>query len=163
MRAVHALNAWRRELACALMDVAAPLAGQLVQTLTPFLPYLVRAGEELGAEATKELKEHGGEFAQSVWAQLGPKVETRPAAQEAVADVAKQPTDQDAQAALRVQLRKLLADDPELSHALSALLEENRGPGSTTTVNVSGNRAVGIGRDVRDSTIITGDQNRTGS
>jgi hypothetical protein len=140
------------------MDVAAPLAGQLVQMLTPFLPYLARAGEAVAPQ----LEAHGWEFAQKVWARLGPKVDSKPAAQEAVADLAKEPTDTDAQAALRVQLRKLLAEDDELQRALTALLDENRGAGGTTTVNVSGDRSVGIGRDVRGSTIITGDQNQVG-
>jgi hypothetical protein len=41
-------------------------------------------------------------------------VESRPAAQEAAADLATQPTDEAAQAALRVQFRKLLVDEPGL-------------------------------------------------
>jgi hypothetical protein len=85
----------------------------------------------------------------------------RPAAQEAARDLAAAPTDEDAQAALRVQLRKLLADDPALQQELSALLNAS-GQGTTTTnVNVSGDRSVGVGRDARGGTIITGDQNRT--
>ena len=143
------------------MDVVVPLAGQLVQVLTPFLPYLVKAGESVGARAAEQLQDQGWDLASKLWARLGSKVEGRPAAQEAARDLAAAPTDEDAQAALRVQLRKLLADDPALQQELSALLNAS-GQGTTTTnVNVSGDRSVGIGRDVRGGTIITGDQNRT--
>jgi hypothetical protein len=141
------------------MDAVIPLAGQLVQVLTPFLPYLVKAGEGLGTRAAQQAQDAGWDLANKLWGRLGPKLEARPAAQEAAADLAAQPADEDAQAALRIQLRKLLAEEPDLQQELAALLQEAGGAG-TTTVTVSGNRAVGIGRDVRGSTIITGDQNQ---
>jgi hypothetical protein len=142
------------------MDVVVPLAGQLVQVLTPFLPYLVKAGESVGTRAAEQLQDQGWELASRLWARLAAKVDGRPAAQEAARDLAATPGDEDAQAALRVQLRKLLAEDPALQQELAALLND-AGHGSTTNVNVSGDRSVGIGRDVRGGTIITGDQNRT--
>ena len=141
------------------MDAVAPLAGQLVQVLTPFLPYLIKAGEGLGTRTAQHLEDASWDLASKLWGRLGPKLEARPAGREAAADLAAQPEDEDAQAALRVQLRKLLQDEPALQQELVALLKE-AGGSSTTTVTVSGNRAVGIGRDVQGSTIITGDQNR---
>ena len=141
------------------MDAVAPLAGQLVQLLGPFLPYLVKAGEGLGTKAAQQLEDEGWALAQSLWTRLGSKVESRPAAHEAVADLAAQPADPDAQAALRVQLRKLLVEEPELQNELEALLRS--APGSVTTnVTVSGDRSVGIGGNVSGGTIITGDQGR---
>jgi hypothetical protein len=142
------------------MDAVIPLAGQLVQVLSPFLPYLVKAGEDLGTRAGQQLEATGWDLASKLWGRLGSKVDARPAAREAAADLAAQPDDADAQAALRVQLKKLLADEPDLQQELAALLKEAGAAGTTTTVTVSGDRAVGIGRDVRGSTIITGDQNR---
>jgi hypothetical protein len=139
------------------MDAVAPLAGQLVQVLTPFLPYLARVGEAV----VPQVEQHGWEFAQQLWARLHPRLESKPAAQEAVADVARAPQDEDAQAALRLQLKKLLADDPELQQSLATMLAEGQASGSIS-VNVSGNRSVGVGRDVRGSTIITGNQNQAG-
>lgn len=144
------------------MDAVIPLAGQLVQVLTPFLPYLVTAGEGLTTRAAQQIEDSGWDLANKVWGRLGSKLQARPAAREAAADVAAQPADEDAQAALRVQLRKLLADEPDLQRELAGLLKETGGSATTTTttVTVSGNRGVGIGRDVGGSTIITGDQNR---
>ena len=39
------------------MDVAAPLAGQLVQILAPFLPYLLKAGDGLGNRAAEQIED----------------------------------------------------------------------------------------------------------
>jgi len=139
------------------MDAVAPLAGQVVQILAPFLPYLLKVGEDLGARATKQMEDKGWDLASKLWGRLGAKVDARPSAREAAVDLAAQPTDEDAQAVLRVQMKKLLADEPELQRELAALLKEAQGSGSTTTVTASGDRSVAIGRDVRGSTIITGD------
>ncbi|HLZ27038.1 MAG TPA: hypothetical protein VKV73_06935 [Chloroflexota bacterium] len=140
------------------MDAVAPLAGQVVQILTPFLPYLLKAGEDLGARAAQQMEDTGWDLASRLWGRLGAQVDARPSAREAATDLAAQPTDDDAQAALRVQIKKLLADEPQLQHELEALLNTAQGSGSTTTVTASGDRSVAIGHDVRGSTIITGDQ-----
>jgi hypothetical protein len=142
------------------MDAVAPLAGQLVQVLTPFLPYLVKAGEGLGGRAAHEIEDKGWDLASKLWSRLGAKVDAKPAAQEAAADLATQPEDEDAQAALRIQLKKLLAEDPSLHQEIEAMLAEAHTSGGTVTVSVTGTRNVGVGRDVRNSTIITGDQKK---
>lgn len=138
------------------MDAVAPLAGQVVQILTPFLPYLLKVGEGLGTRAAQQMEDTGWDLASKLWGKLGTQVEARPSAKEAAADLAAQPTDEDAQAVLRVQIKKLLADAPHLQQELEALLQEAQGSGSTT-VTASGDRSVAIGRNVQGSTIITGD------
>ena len=90
------------------------LAQQIVSFLTPFLPYLLKVGEKAAEEAGKKLGADAWERAKALWAKLRPKVEGKPAAQEAAADVAANPQDEDAQAALRHQLKKLLAEDESL-------------------------------------------------
>jgi hypothetical protein len=140
------------------MDAVAPLAGQLVQILTPFLPYLVKAGEGVGSKAAQVMQDQGWDLAKKVWDRLGARVETRTSAQEAAADLAAQPSDEDAQAALRVQLRKLLADEPGLQKELEALVKSAQGSGTVTNVTVSGDRSVGIGGNFSGGTIVTGDQ-----
>ena len=67
---------------------------------------------------------------------------TKPAAAEALADLEKAPENADAQAALRLQLKKVLADDADLRHALEPLVREIQdkgGAGLAQTANVSGN------------------------
>lgn len=142
------------------MDAVVPLAGQIVQVLTPFLPYLLKGGEDIGAAVAKTGEGQAIDLASKLWSRLNPKVQSRPAASEAAADLASEPGDEDAQAALRVQLRKLLLEDPSLARELSGLLQA-AGPVSTVTnVSVRGDRSVGIGGDVRGSTIDTGDEHK---
>jgi hypothetical protein len=138
------------------MDVTM-LAKGLAVFLTPFLPYLLKAGEKAAEEAGKKLGGDAWDRAKGLWAKLRPKVEAKPAAQEAVQDAAAAPNDEDIQAALRLQLRKLLAEDAMLARGIERLWQEAQQAGAT--VIASGERSVAIGRDVTSSTIITGDQN----
>jgi hypothetical protein len=85
-------------------------------------------------------------------------VEARPAAQEAVVDVATNPQDEEALAALRLQLRKLLAEDEPLAQELARLLPQPRPTGQT--VIASGDRSVAIGGNPSGNVIITGDVKR---
>jgi hypothetical protein len=96
---------------------------QIVQFLAPFLPYLLKAGEKAAEEAGRKLGAAAWEQAQALWARLRPKVEARPALKEAVADVAANPQDEDALAALRLQLRKLLEEDPALQEEVRRLMQ----------------------------------------
>jgi hypothetical protein len=109
------------------------LPAQLVQFLAPFLPYLVKGVKLAGQEAAKKLGEKAGEQgfeqAKALWDRLRPKMEARPAALEAAQDAAAHPDDEDALAALRLQLKKLLAEDQALAQELVRLLEQSRPPG----------------------------------
>ena len=67
------------------------LAQQLVGSLAPFLPYLLKAGEEAAGEAGKKFGAEAWERAKALWAKLRPQVEAKPAAQEAAQDVAANP------------------------------------------------------------------------
>jgi hypothetical protein len=102
------------------------LPAQLVQLLAPFLPYLVKGLKLAGQEAAKKLGEKAGEQgfeqAKALWDKLRPKIEARPAALEAAQDAAAHPDDEDALAALRLQLKKLLAEDDSLAQELARLL-----------------------------------------
>jgi hypothetical protein len=137
------------------------LAKDVAVFLTPFLPYLLKAGKEAGKEAAKKIGEQFSEDtwerAKALWGKLRPPVEAKPAAQEAVKDAAVAPQDEDAQAALRLQLRKILAEDEALAAEVARLWEEAKAAG--VTVIASGERSVAIGGDVSGSTIVVGDQN----
>ncbi len=134
------------------------LAQQPVGFLAPFLPYLLKAGEEAAGEAGKKFGAEAWERAKALWAKLRPQVEARPAAQEAAQDVAANPQNEGAQAALRWQLEKLLSADRALAAEVARLWGEAQAAG--VTVTASGDRSVAIGGSVGGSTIITGDQNK---
>src|SRR5262249_39112118 len=120
-------------------------------------PYLLKAGEKAAEESGKRAAGAAWDSAKSLWARFRPGVEARPAALEAARDIAGSPQDADAQSALRLQLRKLLADDESLAIEVARLLEEAKCAGAN--VIVTGDRGVGVGGTVGDSVIITGDSN----
>jgi hypothetical protein len=128
----------------------------LVAFLAPFLPYLIRLGEKVAEEAGAKLGTEGWNFAKALWGKLRPKVETKPAAQEAVGDVAQAPEDEDALAALRLQLRKLLAEDEALAGEVGRLWREAEAA-NVVTVTASGERSVAA-QTITGSTVTTGDQ-----
>ncbi len=125
------------------MNDISQLTSQLAQFLAPFLPYLLKMGEKAAEEAGKKLGAEAWERAKALWGRLRPKVESKPAAREAVEDAAAAPQDEDALAALRLQLKKLLAEDPALATEIARLWGEAQAAG--VTVAASGDRSVAIG------------------
>ena len=128
--------------------------------LTPLLPFLVKGGEEAVKEVGKRFGGNVWDRAQTLWTKLRPKVESKPAALEVVQDVANNPSNKNAQAALLYQLEKLLENDSILANELAHLWEEASSTDSTAISKViaSGERAVAIGRNAIGNTIVTGDQ-----
>lgn len=139
------------------MDIGA-LATALTTALVPLLPYLLKAGEKAAEETGKTVATQTLEWGKSLWAKLKPKVEAKPAALEAAEGVAQSPDDQDFQAALRVQLKLLLAANQSLAEEVSRSLEQGIAAG--IIVSASGDRSVAIGGDVSGTTIVTGDGNK---
>jgi hypothetical protein len=142
------------------MDIAA-LATSLTTVLVPLLPYLLKAGEKAAEETGKTVAVQTLDWGKSLWSKLKPKVEAKPAALEAAQDAAQAPGDEDLQAALRVQLKKLLTEDQSLAEEVSRWLEQGKAAG--INVSATGERSVAIGGNVQGSTIVTGKQNKVKS
>jgi hypothetical protein len=108
-------------------------------TPRPLPAYLLKGLKLAGQEAAKELGEQASEQAfeqaKALWDKLRPKVEAKSAALEAAADTAAHPDDEDALAALRLQLKKLLAEDEALAQELVRLLTQARPAGQTVTAS----------------------------
>lgn len=100
------------------MDIAL-----LVKVLAPCLPFLMTVGNKAVEGASLKVGEDVWNKAKAIWAKLHPKVETKAAAQEAAADVAKNPEDEDLQASLRVQLKKILETDTALAAEITRILQ----------------------------------------
>jgi hypothetical protein len=122
----------------------------------------VAGGEGLVKGAGRKLGEEGLDPLKSLWGKLRPKVEEKPAAAEAVQDLARAPEDADAQAALRFQLRKILEADSSLAEEIAKLLEaagtkssfhaELHGSGAIAQGQgnvVAGAGGIAVGRDLR--------------
>jgi hypothetical protein len=134
------------------MDIS--LAHSLTTYLVPFLPYLVKAGEGAAGETGKKLAGEAWDVAKALWAKLWPKVEGKPAALEAAKDAAESPDDTDLQAALRVQLNKLLTEDQTLAAEIEQLMAKTKTAGGS---QVSADRGgVAYGDNARDNIAITG-------
>jgi hypothetical protein len=142
------------------MDIGT-MASSLTTALVPLLPYLLKAGEKAAEETGKTVAGQSWEWGKSLWSKLKPKVEAKPAALEAAQDVAQAPEDEDLQAVLRVQLKKLLTEDQSLADEVSRWLEQGKAAG--ITVIASGERSVAIGGDAKGSTIVTGERNKVKS
>lgn len=135
------------------MEIAA-----LASFLAPLLPYVVQAGQKVAGKAADVIGEEAANYAERLWERLKPGVEAKPAAKEAVEEVAKNPKDEDALGALRIQLKKLLEEDGALKADLTKIWGEAE---AANVVTASGERSVAVGGDVSGSTIITGDQVNT--
>ena len=131
------------------MEIAA-----LASFLAPLLPYVVQAGQKVAGRAADVLGEEAATYAEKLWERLKPGVEAKPAAKEAVEDVAKSPEDKASLGALENQLKKLLEEDEALKADLTKIWGEAR---AANVVTASG-RSVAVGGDVSNSMIITGDQ-----
>lgn len=135
---------------------------QLAQTLThflsPALPHLLDVGKKVAEDAGKKLTAAAVEKAKALWSRLGSAVRGRPAAAEAAADVAAAPHDEDARAAFRLQLRKILAEDEDLAKELAGMLAEWGGSaGYHAEVGRDGVIAQGPGAVAGGSVAVSGD------
>jgi len=146
----------------------------LTRFITPFLPYLLKLGKGAADTATNTAASKFGEAAwqksQAIWTALSPKVEAKETTKEAVTDVANNPEDEDYQAVLRVQLKKLLASDEALANQLTKLFQSdnpNSRPTTQITQTVTGNQNQTVGQisggqvfgNVTGSVIISGSGN----
>ncbi len=135
------------------MDVdVTTLAAGAVAALVPALPMLVDVGKGAAGEIGKRTVGKVSDAALGIWHLLRPKVDASPVLAEAVTDLAQSPDDEDAQAALRVQIRKALTADPELAAQLQRVMENSQ---TSVTQTVVGSGNVVAGRDMKGNTITT--------
>lgn len=120
----------------------ATLIPNAVALLAPALPLLYGFAKETAKGAAGKLGETVIEKADALLTKLKAKFSSRPALEEAVKDVAKQPDDADAQAALRVQLRKLLEAEPDFAGELHQIVSTVNNNNMTQHVSGTGNFAV---------------------
>ena len=134
----------------------------LTNLLTPCLSFLLKLEESKTESATDRLDKSAWQKAQSVWIELSPNVEAKASAKEAAIDVANKPEDEDAQAAFRNQLKKLLANDQALANRLANILQADLEPDSSAAsasevktilvlaANPKGTSPLRLGEEVRE-------------
>jgi hypothetical protein len=104
------------------------LASDLTGFLAPLLPYLFRAGEPAAEEAGRAFGQEVWAKAKRLWDAVRPGVEARPAAREAAEDLGRRPDDLEAQTVFKVQLEKLLGQDPALQALVAKAMPEEALP-----------------------------------
>ncbi|BAY32730.1 hypothetical protein NIES2107_46200 [Nostoc carneum NIES-2107] len=112
------------------MDIAL-----IVKFLAPCLPFLLNVGNKAIEGASQKVGEDGWNKAKAIWAKLLPKVEAKEAAKEAAADVAQNPNDEDLQASLRVQLKKILDTDTALAEEIAKIWQETKSADASVNLN----------------------------
>jgi hypothetical protein len=131
--------------------------------LAKALPYLAAPAAQLASRAGEAIGDASWDYAQRVWAKVGRRLSERPAAQEAVEEVAAAPDDDGAQFVLQRQLGKLFEADPQLAAEVEEIMAQAVAAGAVR-VNVEGDRNVTLTNSpVTNSSIISGDGNTTGS
>lgn len=125
------------------MDTAT-LAASVVTVLAP---YLAKAGEEFAKEVGKTA---GGKIG-ALYQAIKSRFQHHPAASEALIDLEQAPGDEDAQAALRQQLKKILATDDDFARQMNEWLQAYQA-NANTSITASGDHSTAAGRDVRTTT-----------
>lgn len=121
----------------------------LTTFIAPFIPFLVKGGEEAAKEAGKKFGISAWEKAIAIWSILFPKIEQKTSTNEIVNDIVKAPDDDDLQAAFRYQLKKLLEDDNALAKKLEQLMQEDskgKSDDDNITQQIFGNENKTIGK-----------------
>lgn len=128
------------------------LAMFAAQYLVPFLPALVAGATKYTESFMAKAGDESYEFAATLWAKLKGR---RQSLDDAAQDVADHTDDQDASSSFRLQLKKLLLDEPELAQEITDMLKDRQ-----VKVAASGERSVAMSGTMTSSTVITGDSNR---
>lgn len=99
-------------------------------------PYLTKSGEEIAKK-----------IGEGIYEKLRSRFAKKPAARAALTDLEKAPTDENAQAAVRLQLNKILTEDEEFANELSSLIEKTgeTEAGRIVITQIGGDNATMIG------------------
>jgi len=127
-----------------MLDAAA-LAKVITSVLAPAVPYLVKAGDQAWGEASKKLGADVWDWSKAIWMKLLDRIKAKPGGEEKAAELVKtatnlsvNPSDEDAQAAFRFQLKKLLTDDPELRSELAKILDDAKQSSAQANIRIGG-------------------------
>lgn len=128
------------------MDIT-QLAHTVLITLLPVLPYVGKLGDEVAKGAAKKAGEHVFETGLTLWDKLHPRLRDKPAALAAAQEVMQAPEDTTNQEILRLQLQKLLKENPNFAQEVADFFQEQKIEGETTSIQQhAGDNATQIGR-----------------
>ncbi|MBI3875960.1 MAG: hypothetical protein HY300_08385, partial [Verrucomicrobia bacterium] len=126
------------------MDIPT-LAADVAKTLAPALPFL-KWGVEKAAEGAI------GELGKQLWEKLRNKITANAGARKAAEQLAINPNDRTAQAALAAEIKKILAEDPSLAKSVSKIVQ------NITMGDISGTVAISQQGDAIAGDKVLGDK-----
>lgn len=129
-----------------IIEIAKQVTAAIAPLLPALEPILTGAGEKIGGAAAGAGLDH----AKALWSRLSAAVLGNEDARKAARVAAQAPDDEDAVAALRLQLRMILTANPGLAEELSGML------GGGGRVVASGDKAVVNISKMNNSIINTG-------
>ncbi|MGB8645776.1 MAG: hypothetical protein WCF84_11105 [Anaerolineae bacterium] len=136
------------------MDITM-LANQLVAFLAPFLPFLVKMGEQAAEESGKKLGSEAWDMAKSFYRMLTPKIEASPAMNDMLEKAASHPADSRTTGAVEVLLEDALEADKQLASDLERKWIDWR---QATQIH-SAQGGIIVEGHVNDAIIVKGDGN----
>jgi hypothetical protein len=113
------------------------MGAELAELVNIAWPYVTAAVSGYGTAVLRSSEEAATDATVGWGRQILQRIFGTGEAPEALTDLADDPADTDLQAALRIRIRKALADDPELAEQVRAMLTEASGQGGVTNT-VSG-------------------------
>jgi tetratricopeptide (TPR) repeat protein len=132
------------------------LSNEVTMALAPFLPTLLAVGGKVVEGIEVKIGEDVWNKVKTLWSKLHPKIDANPFAKHAVEAVAAAPKDHDLQTAMRVELKKLLAEDADLTREVTKVWVENKN--IITNAIASGHQSAAFAAEVTDSLVNTGDK-----
>lgn len=100
------------------------LAQKIGTFLLPFLPYLLKIGDKAAEEIGKKIGGEAWEKAKALWGKLRPRIEAKPAAQQAVQEAAADPQDAAKQEALMQALAQVLQEETFLQDKVTTIVSD---------------------------------------
>lgn len=144
-----------------MLDTSA-LAKMVTSLLVPAIPYLIKGGEQAWEEASKKMGTDTWEWAKAIWTKLVSRSKSKPEKTmeivKAATEVANAPADEDAQAALRLQIKKLLTDDLQLGLEIEKALNLARNSSAQTNIRIGGIDISGGATVTNSGNIVGGNQ-----
>jgi len=151
-----------------MLDLAV-LAKMVTSLLIPATPYLLKGGEQALGEASKKIGTDTWEWAKTIWMKLLSHSKSKPNGEgtateilKAATEVANDLSDEDAQAALRFQIKKLLMNDPELTLEIEKVFDKIKASSAQTTTRIGG-IDISSGANVSNSGNIVGGNQKIGN
>ena len=131
------------------------MSAEIAELANAVVPYVTAAAGAYGSAVLTKLQEQSADATVRTGGSLLRRLlrpeKSAPALEAAVLDLAEDTEDPDRQGALRLQIRKVLAEDDDLRAEISDVLKS-----AGATVTASGDRSVAV-NTATDSIISTGD------